>query len=209
MKKLLLTTVAVLSLLTACQARDTAEVGEGGDALQQEEGGRVLLSNKRNTNSMYRHDSDTSDMRYTTTNMGYSRRQKNDDADRNLNQVAYIDRETLANIITDLEIKMPDVTDAATMVTDDEVFVVYRANTTDPKLVRDQVRRTALSVVPRYYHVYTSTEQKLMTQMEGLKSGKMNNTEFSQTIDMLKREMSTKPHLNNQRDDSMQNMMKK
>lgn len=209
MKKLLLTTVAVLSLLTACQARDTAEVGEGGDALQQEEGGRVLLSNKRNTNSMYRHDSDTSDMRYTTTNMGYSRRQKNDDADRNLNQVAYIDRETLANIITDLEIKMPDVTDAATMVTDDEVFVVYRANTTDAKLVQDQVRRTALSVVPRYYHVYTSTEQKLMTQMEGLKSGKMNNTEFSQTIDMLKREMSTKPHLNNQRDDSMQNTIKK
>jgi hypothetical protein len=47
-----------------------------------------------------------------------------------------------------------------------------------------------------------------MTQMEGLKSGKMNNTEFSHTIDMLKREMSTNPHLNNQRDDSMQNTVK-
>lgn len=204
MKRLLLTTVAALSLLTACQTRNTTEVGEGGKALQQEEGGRVLLSNK----SMYRHGSDTSDMRYATTNMGYSRRQKNDSADRNRNQVAYIDRERLANIITDLEIKMPDVTDAATMVTDDEVFVVYRANTTNPKLVQDQVRKTALSVVPRYYHVYTSTEQKLMTQMEGLKSGKMNNTEFSHTIDMLKREMSTNPHLNNQRDDSMQNTVK-
>ncbi len=209
MKRLLLTTVAALSLLTACQARDTAEVGEEGNALQQEEGGRVLLSNKRNTNSMYRQSSDTSDMRYATTNMGYSRRQKNDSADRDLNQVAYIDRESLANIITDLEIKMPDVTDAATMVTDDEVFVVYRANTTNPKLTQDQVRRTALSVVPRYYHVYTSTEQKLMTQMEGLKSGRMNNTEFAQTIDMLKREMSTQPHLNNQHDDSMQNTIKK
>jgi hypothetical protein len=209
MKRLLLTTVAALSLLTACQARDTAEVGEEGNALQQEEGGRVLLSNKRNTNSMYRLGSDTSDMRYATTNMGYSRRQKNDSADRDRNHVAYIDRESLANIITDLEIKMPDVTDAATMVTDDEVFVVYRANTTNPKLTQDQVRRTALSVVPRYYHVYTSTEQKLMTQMEGLKSGRMNNTEFAQTIDMLKREMSTQPHLNNQHDDSMQNTIKK
>lgn len=208
MKKVWLTAVAAVSLLTACQVRDNAEVGEGKDALQQEEGGRVLLSNKGNDNTIYQHGSDREHMQYATTNMGYSRRQKNDETNQKGNQVAYINRETLANIISDLEIKLPDVRDAASMVTDDEVFVVYRAHTTDPKLVQDQVRKTALSVVPRYYHVYTSTDQKLMTQMEGLKSGRLSNTEFAHTIEMLKREMSKDPHLNNQGNDSMKNTMK-
>ncbi len=76
-------------------------------------------------------------------------------------QVGAINREKVAEMITSMTVKLPDVTNAATLVTDDEVFVVYRANTTDPKLVADQVYRAALSIVPRYYKAYVSTDQKV------------------------------------------------
>ena len=62
-------------------------------------------------------------------------------------------------MITSMTVKLPDVTNAATLVTDDEVFVVYRANTTDPKLVADQVYRAALSIVLAIIkHMYQQTK---------------------------------------------------
>lgn len=205
MRKLLLMAISSITL-AACQANNAAEIGER-DAIQQEEGGRVLLSNK---NNLYEQRPMTNRNDVSTTEFGYSRKQKNSiTTGDHTDQIAYINRNTLADIITDLEIRLRDVTDAATFVTDDEVFVVYRANTTDPKLVADQVQKTALSVVPRYYHVYVSTNTKLMTQIEGLKSGTLNDKESAQTINMLINEMKNNPHLNNQQDDSLDNMIMK
>lgn len=112
-------------------------------------------------------------------------------------------------MITSMTVKLPDVTNAATLVTDDEVFVVYRANTTDPKLVADQVYKAALSIVPRYYKAYVSTDQKLISQIQGLQSGALNDTEYTQSLDMLKREMSKNPHLNNTGDQTLNDMIKK
>ncbi|MCP8969755.1 YhcN/YlaJ family sporulation lipoprotein [Ectobacillus sp. SYSU M60031] len=163
------------------QQRGTADQ----ESLQQEQGSRVLLSNREN-GKLY--GTNRARMSRETTQIGYTRKQKGD-ASVGTSQNSYVDRGTLSNIITDMAVQLPDVTDAATMVTDDEVFVAYRANTTNRKLVADQVYKTAASVVPRYYHIYVSPEQKLMTQMEGLKSGKLNNTEYVQTVEMLKRQM--------------------
>ncbi|MFX3625702.1 MAG: YhcN/YlaJ family sporulation lipoprotein [Ectobacillus sp.] len=205
MRKLLLSAVSSIALLAACQTNNAAEVTDR-DAIQQEEGGRVLLSNKRDIYERKPMTGKRAD--YSITKIGYSRQQKRNTTNA-ANHVAYVNRENLANIITDMEVRLPDVTDAATMVTDDEVFVVYRANTTNPQLVADQVQKTALSVVPRYYHVYVSNDQKLITQMEGLKSGRLNDKEYAQTIDMLVREMKKNPHINNTQDDTMNNLMKK
>lgn len=208
LRKFLAVIIASFSLLTACQANNAAAVKKK-DALKQEEGSSVLLSNKKD---IYERKPLTGKRNadYSTTKMGYSRMQKSNVTSANdTSRIAYINRGNLANIITDLEVKLPDVTDAATLVTDDEIFVVYRANTTDPKLVADQVKKTALSVVPSYYHVYVSTETKLMSQMEGLKSGRLNDKEYTQTLDMLITEMQKNPHINNQQSDTMHNMINK
>ena len=74
-------------------------------------------------------------------------------------QVGAINREKVAEMITSMTVQLPDVTNAATLVTDDEVFVVYRANTTDQKLVADQVYKTALSIVLAIIkHMYQQTK---------------------------------------------------
>lgn len=178
MKKQIILSLLTLSLFAGCQSSNKAE-------MEREEGSRVLVSNK---NDMY-HTENT-----RLTRVGYSSKQKHEVSNK---QVGAINREKVAEMITSMTVKLPDVTNAATLVTDDEVFVVYRANTTDPKLVADQVYKAALSIVPRYYKAYVSTDQKLISQIQGLQSGALNDTEYTQSLDMLKREMSKNPHLNN------------
>ncbi|ENQ3105793.1 YhcN/YlaJ family sporulation lipoprotein [Bacillus cereus] len=190
MKKQLLLALLTLSIFTGCQTKKAE--------MEREEGSRVLVSEHKD---LYGKDVPNRML----TRVGYSHKQKDEVSNR---QVGSINKERLAEMITDLTVKLPDVMNAATLVTDDEVFVVYRANTSDPALVADQVQKTALSIVPRYYKGYVSTEQKLISQIQGLKSGTLNDKEYAQTIDMLKHEMSKKPHLNNTQTDTMPNTMK-
>ncbi|MDF4756522.1 YhcN/YlaJ family sporulation lipoprotein, partial [Vibrio parahaemolyticus] len=133
MKKQIILSLLTLSLFAGCQT-NKAE-------MEREEGSRVLVSNK---NEMYH----TENTNTRLTRVGYSSKQKHEVSNK---QVGAINREKVAEMITSMTVKLPDVTNAATLVTDDEVFVVYRANTTDAKLVADQVYRAALSIVPRYY----------------------------------------------------------
>ena len=190
MKKQLLLSLLTLSIFAGCQT-NKAE-------MKREEGSRVLLSAHRD---IYGKDVPNDKL----TKVGYSQKQKDEVSNR---QVGTINKERLAEMITDLTVKLPDVMNAATLVTDDEVFVVYRANTTDPALVADQVQKAALSGVPRYYKAYVSTDQKLISQIQGLKSGTLNDKEYAQTLDMLKHEMSKNPHLNNTQNNTLPNTMK-
>ncbi|GAB6430444.1 MULTISPECIES: YhcN/YlaJ family sporulation lipoprotein [Bacillus] len=192
MKKQIILSLLTLSLFAGCQTNNKAE-------MEREEGSRVLVSNK---NDMYH----TENTNTRLTRVGYSSKQKHEVSNK---QVGAINREKVAEMITSMAVKLPDVTNAATLVTDDEVFVVYRANTTDPKLVADQVYKAALSIVPRYYKAYVSTDQKLISQIQGLQSGALNDTEYTQSLDMLKREMSKNPHLNNTGDQTLNDMIKK
>ncbi|MCI0766747.1 YhcN/YlaJ family sporulation lipoprotein [Bacillus sp. TL12] len=192
MKKQIILFLLTLSLFAGCQTANKAE-------MEREEGSRVLVSNK---NDMYH----TENTNTRLTRVGYSSKQKDEVSNK---QVGAINREKVAEMITNMTVQLPDVTNAATLVTDDEVFVVYRPNTSDPALVADQVYKTALSIVPRYYKAYVSTDQKLITQIQGLQSGTLNNKEYEQSLDMLKREMSKNPHLNNSQNATLNDMIKK
>ncbi|EMA6342318.1 YhcN/YlaJ family sporulation lipoprotein [Bacillus cytotoxicus] len=192
MKKQMILSFLTLSLFAGCQVANKAE-------MEREEGSRILVSDK---NDMYHSENTNTRL----TRVGYSSKQKHEVSN---NQVGSINREKVAEMITSMTVKLPDVTNAATLVTDDEVFVVYRANTNNHKLVTDQVYRTALSVVPRYYKAYVSTDQKLISQIQGLQSGQLNDTEYEQSITMLKREMSKNPHLNNTQNETLHDMIKK
>ena len=140
-EKQIMLSLLTLSLFAGCQT-NKAE-------MEREEGSRVLVSNK---NDMYH----TENTNTRLTRVGYSSKQKDEVSNK---QVGAINREKVAEMITSMTVKLPDVTNAATLVTDDEVFVVYRANTTDPKLVADQVYRAALSIVLAIIkHMYQQTK---------------------------------------------------
>jgi hypothetical protein len=70
-----------------------------------------------------------------------------------------MDREQTADAISKLSVGIPNVNDASVLVTDEEVLIAYDTGKDTKKErmeVADQVKRSAMSVVPRWYHVYVT-----------------------------------------------------
>ncbi|MBT2666474.1 YhcN/YlaJ family sporulation lipoprotein [Bacillus sp. ISL-4] len=110
------------------------------------------------------------------------------------NKAASIDREQLSDVITKLSVQIPNVNDAATLVTDEEVLVVYDTNAKDRTETADQVKRTAMSVVPRYYHVYVSDDYQTLAQdVENFSTLKSGSKGIDYTIEQTIKRMLKSP----------------
>ncbi|WP_442893567.1 YhcN/YlaJ family sporulation lipoprotein [Bacillus sp. 2205SS5-2] len=108
-----------------------------------------------------------------SANYGYVRHQKSPiEGDTMSSGNLYsLNREEMADIISQLAVTLPKVNDAATLVTDEEVLIAYHTDAKDDKSrfnVADQVKKTALSVIPRWYHVYVTDDTMLMQNVENL-----------------------------------------
>lgn len=80
--------------------------------------------------------------------------------------IALYDPELLADAISKLTLKIPNVHDAATLVTDRHVLVAYETNTDNRIETADQVKRTAMSGIPRFFDVYVSDDPEMINQIE-------------------------------------------
>ncbi|MFF2500512.1 YhcN/YlaJ family sporulation lipoprotein [Peribacillus sp. NPDC058075] len=110
------------------------------------------------------------------------------------NKAASIDREQLSDVISKLSVQIPNVNDAATLVTDEEVLVVYDTNAKDRTETADQVKRTAMSVVPRYYHVYVSDDYQTLAQdVENFSTLKSGSKGIDYTIEQTIKRMLKSP----------------
>lgn len=97
-----------------------------------------------------------------------------------------MDKERVADTISRLSVGLPDVKDCSTLVTDEEVLVAYdrRQNAhTSRSETADQVKRTAMSVVPRWYHVYVTDDPSLRRDIENLASMGANTKNSETNID--------------------------
>ena len=79
-----------------------------------------------------------------------------------------LDREQLAKVISNIIVQLPNINDASVLVTDEEVLVVYDTDSKNREKTADQVKRSALSAVPRYYHVYVSDNTALAQNIRKL-----------------------------------------
>ncbi|MEC1688328.1 YhcN/YlaJ family sporulation lipoprotein [Bacillus mojavensis] len=96
---------------------------------------------------------------------GYVRYQK-EQIDGEQQETPAPDREETAHIISSLTVQLPHIQDAAVLVTDQEVLVVYKTDSRNRELTADQVKKTAVSVIPRYYHVYISDNPNHMQDIK-------------------------------------------
>ncbi|MDW7614221.1 sporulation protein [Peribacillus simplex] len=134
------------------------------------------------------HDNKSDDFGFTRTNSTTI------DGRNISNKAASIDREQLSDVISKLSVQIPNVNDAATLVTDEEVLVVYDTNTKDRTETADQVKRTAMSVVPRYYHVYVSDDfQNLSQDVENFATLKSGSKGIDYTIEQTIKRMLKSP----------------
>jgi hypothetical protein len=102
------------------------------------------------------------------SNFGYVRHQKSPVAgdSRINNNLPTLNREVVADLISKISTQLPNVNEAATLVTDEEVLVVYDTDSKNRFETADQVKKSALSAVPRWYHVYVSDNPVLIKDIE-------------------------------------------
>ncbi|WP_180994090.1 YhcN/YlaJ family sporulation lipoprotein [Bacillus sp. Marseille-P3661] len=153
-KPLALASVIGISILTGCNF-------QAGEDIYPENGNTIQV---RQSEELYQPKNNEDPKNY-----GYVRHVKSpvpNDTNANLTNFSGVNREQFADMIGRLVVQIPNVNDSATLVTDEEVLVAYQATTDDRDLTADQVRRTALSVVPRYYHVYVSDNPSLIPDIE-------------------------------------------
>ena len=162
MKKLLIITgLCTITALTGC-TKDATK-----NDVYEESGNTINVNNKRH--ELY-NEGASRGVRNVSNDYGFVRHQKSPIMNDNTanNHYTALDREQLANIISKYSTNIPNVNDVATLVTDQEVLIAYDTNSKDRNLTADQVKKTAMSVVPRYYHVYVTDNKVLMRDVENL-----------------------------------------
>lgn len=179
-KYLLITILCALSLVAGCK-NDTTNEG--------------LFNETGNTINVNKQRADIYNTNRSPEDFGYVRHKKSPikGETMNIDYTAVFDREKVADLIGKLETVLPDVDDVSTLVTDEEVLVVYSTDSDNRELVADQVKRTAMSVVPRSYHVYVSDNTNLRKNVESfatMDSGS-RNTEFA--LNKLIKDMKKSP----------------
>ena len=110
-----------------------------------------------------------------------------------MNQVGTFNREEAADNISKLSTAIPNIKQAATLVTDKDVLVAYKTDAKNRNNAADQVKRTAMSVVPRYYHVYVSDNPKQMDQIENISEMNTQTNDARKRIDAVIQQMLKSP----------------
>jgi len=182
-KSWLIISLCGLTVMTACQ-EDLAKnetYKDSGNTINVNDDRRELYKEHNNGNK--------------STNIGYVRHQKSPVMGENMSNDHYsaIDREKVADIISKYCTDLPNVQDVATLVTDEEVLIIYDTDTKDRNLTADQVKKTGMSVIPRWYRVYVSDDFNLRRTMESYSYLDSNSKNTDEGIDKLIKEMLKAP----------------
>ncbi len=161
----------------------------------EESGDTINVNNKRE--ELY-HEGGSRGVRNVSDDYGFVRHQKSPiPNDRGgMEHYSAIDREQVANIISQFSTDIPNVNDVATLVTDQEVLIAYSTDTKDRNKTADQVKRTAMSVVPRFYHVYVSDDKNLMRDVENLANMDSTSKNARNSVTSLVNQMKKSPQGN-------------
>ncbi len=173
--RIALTILAAVSVLTACNQQSQQGIYETNEAHQTARGTE--------------YDSNLMARGYGFSQHTYEEMQHNNDEAGAL----VVNRDMLAEGISRMIVDNPSIEEAAVLVTDKYVLAVYEQRDDQPEnLVADQIKRTALSVVPSFYDVYVSNDPMHMKDIERYQnstSGSVENASLIEdTIEELKKD---------------------
>ncbi|KAB2334926.1 sporulation protein [Cytobacillus depressus] len=188
-KSLIILGICGLTALTACQNQGHNVAREGNGIYERS--GNTLNVNTQRSEIYNRHNGVTNN----NGDFGYVRHQRSPIMGENVsyNKYATLDREQLADLISGYCTDLPNVDDVSTLVTDEEVLVIYDTNSNNRNLTADQVKRTAMSVVPRSYHVYVSDNTALRKYVENFANSNSNNGNLQTSLNKVINEMLKSP----------------
>ncbi|MQM40297.1 hypothetical protein KBTX_04344 [wastewater metagenome] len=113
---------------------------------------------------------------------GYVRHQKDPRGDNEARdgRIPQLNLEQLADTIGRLTVRLDQVNDVSTLVTNREVLVGYKTDSENREMTADQVKNTAFSIVPRYYHVYVTDDPQVIPDIQ-----RFQNLTHTREIDNL------------------------
>jgi hypothetical protein len=181
--------------LTGCAAGDdNASPGnrEGRTGIYQQSGNTLNANNQRP--ELYNEDG-RKGLNDRSEDFGYVRHQKTGvmGADNMENAYQAIDREQIADMIGRFSLMAQDVDDVSTLVTDEEVLIVYQTDSENRDQTADQVKRMAMSVVPRWFHVYVSDDTSLRNEVENFASLDTDSRDVDDLVDGVVKQMLKSP----------------
>lgn len=168
--------------------------------MQHDAGEREMLHKSGNTinvsdrTDMYNEKGLPNEKEGKMTNFGYVRQTKKEITRNGKSaEVHAINREQVAHIISSMAVQLPNVNDAATLVTDEEVMIAYQTDTKNRSQTADQVKRTALSVIPSYFHIYVADNPVIIKQLEAYSRMDTNTKNMDGITEVTIREMLKYP----------------
>jgi hypothetical protein len=188
-KTVLAFSIGAVVSLTGCA--QMAEDNNNGD-LYRRNGNTINVTDR---NDLYNVEGVPNGNDSRLNNFGYVRHQKSPImGDRtSYGALPTLNRERVADLISKLCVQLPNVNDAATLVTDEEVLIAYDTDTKNRLETADQVKKTALSVVPRYYHVYVADDPRMIKEIERFGRLDSNSQNIDQILDTTIKDMLKYP----------------
>ncbi|MEH7440836.1 YhcN/YlaJ family sporulation lipoprotein [Bacillus sp. JJ1122] len=181
------------AVLTGC-ATNNASPGErdGKTGIYQQSGHTLNVNDQRP--DLY-NEGGRKGLKDTSKDFGYVRHQKTGvmGTDNNMDVYQAIDREKMADMIGRYSTMVQNVDDVSTLVTDEEVLIVYQTDSKDRFETADQVKRMAMSVVPRWFHVYVSDDPTLRKDVENFASLDTDSRDVETMIDGVVKQMLKSP----------------
>ncbi|MEK4146710.1 MULTISPECIES: YhcN/YlaJ family sporulation lipoprotein [Robertmurraya] len=181
-KRSLIVSIGFLLLLAACN-NDSAVEG-----LYNESGNTINVNDQR-------ADIYNKNGKNEPEDFGYVRHQKAPVTGTNVanDHYAAMDREKTADIISKLCTDIPNVDDVSTLVTGEEVIIVYATDSDNRKEKADQVKKTAMSVVPRWFDIFVTDNTALRKNVESFATMDSDSRKAEYAIDQLIKEIKKSP----------------
>lgn len=181
--------------MTGCAAGDDNASQEGRDGrtgIYQQSGNTLNVNDQRP--DLYNEDG-RKGLKNRSEDFGYVRQQRTGvmGAENPENAYEAIDRERIADMISRFSLMAPNVDDVSTLVTDEEVLIVYQTDSANRNETADQVKRMAMSVVPRWFHVYVSDDTSLRNEVENFASLDTDSRNVDDLVDGVIKQMLKSP----------------
>lgn len=182
--------------MTGCAAGENNAASpadrDGRTGIYQQSGNTLNVNDQRP--DLY-NEAGRKGMNDRSEGFGYVRHQKTGvmGADNREDATLTIDREQIADMISRFSLLAKDVDDVSTLVTDEEVLIVYETDSGNRNETADQVKRMAMSVVPRWFHVYVSDDPSLRNEVENFASLDTDSRDVDDMIDGVVKQMLKSP----------------
>ncbi|WP_169864795.1 YhcN/YlaJ family sporulation lipoprotein [Sutcliffiella halmapala] len=183
------------SFTTACQFDTTPNERQARSEIVDRQG-RAL--NTKTDNNLYNMYDERDGQNHGQGKFGYVREQASPvkNSQRHNENIAAVDYDEVANVISKMLVQMPNVEDVATLVTDEEVLIAYKTSSENRKEVANQVSKSALSVVPRFYHVYVSDNPRMIAEIERFRMLTVSSPNVDEILENTIDEMLQSPQGN-------------